>query len=67
MEIKIAKVKVADQYEIPADLAEKLELGVEMEVVLKGSIVQVKKNDNQDGTVNMVYLFKAAKNAINLN
>jgi hypothetical protein len=67
MEIKTAKVKVADQYEIPTELAEKLELGVDMEVTLKGSIVQVKKNDNQDGTVDMTYLFKAAENAINLN
>ena len=40
-------------------LGRKLELGQDVTLALTGSIVREEVNDNQDGSVNICYVFKA--------
>jgi hypothetical protein len=42
-------------------LVEKLELGEDVALTLKGSIVREEVNDKQDGSVNICYVFKATE------
>jgi hypothetical protein len=42
-------------------LGKKLELGQDVTLALTGSIVREEVNDNQDGSVNVCYVFKATQ------
>lgn len=48
------KVKIATTNEI----SNQLELGQDVEVLIKGSVVQQIIGDNQDGSVNITYIIK---------
>ena len=48
------KIKCAFTQEIP----DKLELGQDVQITLSGSIVKTEVRDNQDGSVNLVFVFK---------
>lgn len=54
MNIDLMKIKSAFTQEV----SKKLELGQEVEINLKGSIVKTEAHDNQDGSVNLVFVFK---------
>ena len=42
----------------PIELLEKMELGQDVEIVIKGSVVQEIVGDNQDGSVDICYVVK---------
>ena len=43
---------------MPLELANKLELGSEVEITIKGEAIQEIVSDNQEGTVNVCYVIK---------
>ena len=42
----------------PIELEKKMELGQDVEIKIKGSVIQEIVGDNQDGTVNLTYVVK---------
>ena len=42
----------------PMEISTKMELGQEVEIRIKGSVVQEIVGDNQDGSVNLTYVVK---------
>lgn len=53
--INILKVRVADSFEV----SEKFDFDEDMEVFLKGEIVKKETKNNQDGSCDLIYHFKA--------
>jgi len=47
-------------YKEEQEVSKQYELGEDVEITLKGSIIKQEIEDNQDGTVNLVYIFKPA-------
>ena len=43
---------------MPLETKDKLELGQEVEITIKGSVIQEIVSDNQEGTVNLCYVVK---------
>lgn len=41
-----------------AEIATELELGADVEILIKGSVVKTEDSDNQDGTVSRCYVIK---------
>ena len=51
-------IKISGRIPIPTDLEEDLDLGLATEVKVKGEVVKKEILDNQDGTIDIVYIIK---------
>ena len=59
--IQLLQIRACDRYPIDRQY----ELGDDVEINLKGSIVKKEIKDNQDGSVDIIYHFKALDYKIN--
>jgi len=51
-------IKISGRIPIPTDLEKDLDLGLATEVKVKGEVVKKEILDNQDGTIDIVYIIK---------
>lgn len=58
MESNIDKLSLKLTRIYPIDVAKTMELGEDVQVLVKGSVVEQIVGDNQDGTVNVCYVVK---------
>ena len=56
------KENIIDQLKVKCafttEVSEQFELGDDLEINLKGSVVKTEAHDNQDGSVSLVFVFK---------